>query len=110
LYPIVAFATTINVPADYATIQVAIDAANNGDTVLVAPGTYVENIEFYGKAITVSSAEGPEVTVIDGNQSGSVVHISAYGYDSGAGWIHHHNRNRYSCYWHGEIRGWNPYA
>ncbi len=43
-----------------------IDAAVNGDTVLVAPGTYVENIDFIGKAITVISEQGPEVTIIDG--------------------------------------------
>jgi len=32
----------------------------------VAPGTYVENIDFIGKAITVISEQGPEVTIIDG--------------------------------------------
>ena len=53
---------TINVPADHATIQSAIDAANNGDSILVAPGTYVENINFKGKDITVTSSDGPEVT------------------------------------------------
>jgi parallel beta-helix repeat protein len=64
---------TINVPADQATIQAAINAANNGDTVLVAPGTYVENINFNGKAITVKSSAGPAATIIDGNTNGSVV-------------------------------------
>lgn len=62
----VAFAATIHVPVDYATIQEAIDAAVNGDTILVAPGTYVENINFKGKKITVASESGPEVTTIDG--------------------------------------------
>lgn len=59
-------AATIHVPANYSTIQAGIDASVNGDIVLVAPGTYVENIRFNGKAITLKSAQGPEVTVIDG--------------------------------------------
>jgi hypothetical protein len=66
-------AATIRVPADAATIQEAIMAAAPGDTVLVAPGTYVENVNFLGKAITVMSEGGPAVTVIDGNWSGPVV-------------------------------------
>ncbi len=64
---------TIRVPADVSTIQGAINVAINGDTVLVAPGTYVENLNFFGKAITVESEAGPEVTIIDGNQSGTTV-------------------------------------
>jgi hypothetical protein len=57
---------TINVPKDQATIQAGIDAAENGDTVLVAPGTYNESIDFMGKAITVMSSGGPTSTIIDG--------------------------------------------
>src|SRR6185503_4343889 len=66
-------ATLRRVPADYPTIQLAINASVSGDTVLVSPGTYVENINFLGKAITVTSVAGPEETIIDGNQAGSVV-------------------------------------
>ena len=57
----------------YSKIQDAIDAAQKADTVLVHDGTYVENINFKGKAITVRSESGAEYTVIDGNRSGSVV-------------------------------------
>jgi len=70
--PIVAYSTTIEVPKDYTTIQSAIDIAVAGDKILVAPGTYTENIDFKGKAITVSSSDGPSVTIIDGNKSGCV--------------------------------------
>jgi serine protease len=69
-------ATVIHVPADQPAIQAGINAAVNGDTVLVAPGTYVENINFLGKAITVASAKGPRVTIIDGNKKDSVVRFT----------------------------------
>ncbi len=65
-------ATIRRVPTDYSTIQQAINASVNGDTVLVAPGTYVENINFLGKAITVTSEAGPQLTIVDGNRNGSV--------------------------------------
>jgi len=64
---------TIRVPSDQPTIQSAIDVAAIGDTVLVAPGTYVENINFRGKAITVRSESGPQDTIIDGGAADSVV-------------------------------------
>ena len=47
-------ATTINVPADYATIQGAINQSVDGDTVLVEEGTYYENL-MINKEITLMS-------------------------------------------------------
>jgi len=73
-------ATTIYVPDDYTEIQDAIDNSVNGDTIIVRPGTYLENIDFKGKAITLVSESGPEVTVIDGRGSPKVVT-----FDSGEG-------------------------
>jgi hypothetical protein len=48
-------AAIINVPGNYPTIQGAINAAQNHDTILVEPGTYFENINFRGKNIVVTS-------------------------------------------------------
>jgi hypothetical protein len=47
-------ATIIRVPADKPTIQAAINSASNGDTVVVYPGLYYENINFRGKKIVVT--------------------------------------------------------
>jgi len=62
-------AATLNVgPGQtYSTIQSAINAAQDFDTVLVAPGTYTENIDLLGKWITVTSSGGAAVTIIDGS-------------------------------------------
>ena len=57
----------------YCSIQTAIDAAVATDEVVVAPGTYFETIDFLGKAVTLRSSDGPEVTTIDAQQNGSVV-------------------------------------
>jgi len=62
-------ATTIHIPGDSATIQAGINGAVNGDTVLVADGTYIgdgnRDIDFLGKAIVVMSENGPENTIIN---------------------------------------------
>lgn len=74
---------TLLVPQDYPTIQQAINAAKNGDIVLVSPdsvngGSYRENINFAGKAITLKSSHGPEVTTIDGQRNGAVFIFYSY--------------------------------
>lgn len=43
----------INVPADYPTIQAAIDAASSGDTILVSAGTYNESVNFNKSGVTL---------------------------------------------------------
>jgi len=75
LFATFAHAATLEVGTGkpYTTIQSAINVASTGDTVLVYPRTYVENIIFSGKAITVKSVNGAASTIIDGNASDSVV-------------------------------------
>lgn len=70
----IGFCATLNVPSVYSTIRDGLDAAVAGDTVLVAGGTYAgegnKDIDLLGKAVTVRSENGPEVTVIDCEGSG----------------------------------------
>lgn len=68
-----AFSATILVPADYLTIQEALDSVSNGDVIVVSGGTYLENLDFSGKEVTLESEFGPGATTIDGGQTGSAV-------------------------------------
>ncbi|MCK5050531.1 MAG: PKD domain-containing protein [Candidatus Cloacimonetes bacterium] len=81
-------AAIINVPVDQPTIQAGINIAVDTDTVLVQPGTYLENINYNGKLITVASlflttqdTTYISSTTIDGNSSDRVV-IFVNGEDS----------------------------
>jgi hypothetical protein len=65
---------------DFTIIQDAVDASLDGDTVLVFPGTYFENIDLTGKGIVLAGTWliNPEdslvhQTIIDGNQNGSCI-------------------------------------
>jgi hypothetical protein len=71
-------AAVLLVPGDFASIQAAIDAAVDGDEVQVAPGTYLERLDFGGKAIAVIGSGA--TSVLDGAGAGSVVT-----FDSGEG-------------------------
>jgi hypothetical protein len=70
-----ASAAVIHVPADQPTIQAGIDAAMNGDTVLVADGTWRgpdnRDLNFRGKAITLQSENGPHNCIIDAGDPSS---------------------------------------
>lgn len=68
-------AKTIRVPADFPTVQAAVDAALEGDTVLVSPGTYYENVQLRGRNIVLTSRfridKQPALiaqTIIDGSR------------------------------------------
>lgn len=78
-------ATIINIPADQPTIQAGINVAVDGDTVLVQPNTYYENIDYNGKNITVASlflttqdSTYISQTIINGNEDGAVVYFQNY--------------------------------
>lgn len=83
----VSSATIISIPDDYTTIQAGINAGSNGDTVLVRPGTYNENINIYEKSLTLCSGflfseDTLDIvnTIINGGWNGSVIKIdSCYG-------------------------------
>ncbi|MDD4099595.1 MAG: DUF1565 domain-containing protein, partial [Candidatus Cloacimonetes bacterium] len=94
LIPIALCATMFQVALDgsqaYSTVQSAVNAAAEQDTILIHPGTYFENIEIIGRHLTIGSLElitsdstYIAQTVIDGNHSGSCFKIT----DNSEVWI-----------------------
>ncbi|HOH98772.1 MAG TPA: hypothetical protein PL188_10775, partial [Candidatus Cloacimonadota bacterium] len=87
LLPCLAMALTLSVKqdgsGDYTAIQAALDAANPGDTVLVYPGRYYENLNMQTSNISLMSLEGTtgdpsyiDSTILDGNMIYPVLIIS----------------------------------
>jgi len=70
-------AADLRVPEEFAKIQAAIEAAQNGDRVLIADGLYRDRLNFLGKAITVcGNLEAPERVVIKPDSAGSLVEFN----------------------------------
>lgn len=67
--PVMCSAAIIHIPGDQPTIQAGINASIDGDTILLADGTYTgagnRDMDFNGKIITVTSESGPDACVID---------------------------------------------
>ena len=94
LVPLVLSAAILNVALDgsqaYSTVQSAVNAAADNDTILIHPGTYYENIDISSRHLTIGSLElitsdstYIAQTVIDGNHSGSCFKIT----DNSEVWI-----------------------
>ncbi len=78
----VAHGSELHVPGEFETIQAAVDAAVDGDSVLIAAGTYNESVSLKGKTLSLIG-EGPDVTILDG--TGLVTTILAFPAGSGRG-------------------------
>ena len=71
-------AAILQVPADYPTIQAAVDAAVDGDTIVLSRGVYQESVDFKGKGLTLRSdylgdfpsSEDSVQTIVEGRQDG----------------------------------------
>jgi parallel beta-helix repeat protein len=73
-------AAELHVPAQYGTIQTAVDAASNGDEIVVAPGTYA-NIRVAianNLGITLRASGTAEETILEGDGQGPVIRCGAY--------------------------------
>ena len=74
--PLSALAADLYVPANYATIQAAVNAAVSGDTIHIAPGVYVEQITITNKNLTLAGAPGAVIRA----KAGMALTLSSYGW------------------------------
>ena len=74
------FAAELRVPSEFQTIQMAVNAAQNADTIMIEPGTYLGpgnmNVSINGKAIYVESLAGAGQTILDAENAGRAFIIS----------------------------------
>jgi len=78
LFASLSFADIIRVPQDVSTIQAALDSCSAGDTVLVSPGTYFENIVWpITSSICLMSEYGRDTTIINGGGTASVIELNS---------------------------------
>ncbi len=68
---------SLRVPSQYPTVQQGVNAANDGDTVLVEPGIYHEDFSYRGKGIWVKSEMGPAETVWNGINSSIFLYFNS---------------------------------
>lgn len=72
----ISFATVINVPSDYPTIQLALNYSSTNDTILVQEGIYYENIIWPSEnGIKMLSSGSVENTIIDGGNTSAVIDL-----------------------------------
>ena len=65
--------------ADFQSIQAAVDGASDGDTIIVYPGSYEENVTV-DKSVTIESTQGADETIVkSGATDGSVFHVKVNG-------------------------------
>jgi hypothetical protein len=65
--------TIINVPADWPTIQSAINNSQNGDEIVIAAGTHTGSFDTFGNSLTIRSASGdPASVILVGNDAWTV--------------------------------------
>jgi parallel beta helix pectate lyase-like protein len=74
------FAVVRNVPADFPTIQAALDASSAGDAVVVAPGSYAgPSFRRLHDGVSLVSSHGPAVTVLTGNHQFTAASFESVG-------------------------------
>lgn len=63
-------ARLLNIPQDFQTIQAGIDAAQSGDSIVIAQGTYHESLQIQDKSITIMSSNGNSRAIVDPRHEG----------------------------------------